>query len=464
MSLYLIEDDPIAGQSLVTYLTGNGLDVRWFQSGGEALQEIIHDPDPELFILDIRLPDMTGEELYLALRSRFSGASFIVVTAFGTVEQAVRLVKEGVNDYVTKPFDPSVLLEKIERLLRRRRDERLASELVSDLRSRLGRGQTAIGVSPEMRKVEQMIAKVRDLPSNLLITGETGVGKELVARLCHSTGARSAGPFVAINCSAFPASLLESELFGYERGAFTGADRRKPGKLELANGGTLFLDEIGELSPETQVKLLRVLQEREFERLGGTQSIPLDIRLIAATHRDLKEALKQGRMREDFYYRIHVLHIHLPPLRQRKEDILFLARYFVEFFSQELGRKAPSLSPTAESALLAYDFPGNVRELRNMVERAVALCEREVLVPMDFFPESPAEVKPKEVTPTEVVPPGNLKAAAAAAEMDRIRQALVQANYRMTRAAEVLGVSRKTLWEKIKRYGIEVRSGGDRLY
>lgn len=449
MSLYLVEDDPIAGQSLVTYLSGNGLDVRWFRSGQAALGELAFDHDPDLFVLDIRLPDMTGEELYYTLRSRYANASFLVITAFGTVEQAVRLVKEGVDDYLTKPYDPAALLEKIQYLLKRRRDERIAGEMVSELGSRLGLGQTAIGVGPKMREVEQMVMKVRDLSSSLLITGETGTGKEVVAKLCHYTGTRGSGPFVTINCSAFPASLLESELFGFERGAFTGADRRKPGKLELANGGTLFLDEIGELSPDIQVKLLRVLQEREFERLGGTERLPLDVRLITATHRDLKEAVRQGRMREDFYYRIHVLHIHLPPLRERREDILFFARYFLEFFSAELGKKIPSLSPNAEAALSAHDFPGNIRELRNRVERAVALAERDVLGAEDFFPEQPKAVKPL----------GNLKAAAAVAEKDRIRQALVQADYCMTRAAESLGVSRKTLWEKIRRYGIEVRAG-----
>ena len=449
MSLYVVEDDSIAGQSLVTYLSRNGLDVRWFRSGQAALDELAFDRDPELFILDIRLPDMTGEELYFALRSRYGNAAFLVITAFGTVEQAVRLVKEGVDDYLTKPYNPSVLLEKIQHILKRQRDERIAGEMVSELGSRLGLGQTTIGVGPKMREVEQMIRKVRDLSSSLLITGETGTGKEVVAKLCHYTGTRGSGPFVTINCSAFPASLLESELFGFERGAFTGADRRKPGKLELANGGTLFLDEIGELSPDIQVKLLRVLQEREFERLGGTERLPLDVRLITATHRDLKEMVRQGLMREDFYYRIHVLHVHLPPLRERREDILFFARYFMEFFSAELGKKLPSLSPTAEAALSAHDFPGNIRELRNMVERAVALAERDVLGAEDFFPEQSKTIRPL----------GNLKAAAAVAEKDRIRQALVQTDYCMTRAAGSLGVSRKTLWEKIRRYGIEVRAG-----
>ena len=445
MSLCIIEDDPIAGHSLVSYLSGNGLDARWFRNGQSALDELAFGLSPELFILDIRLPDMTGEELYFALRSRFGNASFLVITAFGTVEQAVRLVKEGVADYLTKPYDLPILLEKIQHLLNRTRDERIAKEMVSDLSLRLGQGQTTIGVGQKMREIEQMIRKVRDLSSSLLITGETGTGKEVVAKLCHYTGTRAKGPFITINCSAFPPSLLESELFGYERGAFTGADRRKPGKLELANGGTLFLDEIGELSPDIQVKLLRVLQEREFERLGGTERLPLDVRLITATHRDLKEAVRQGRMREDFYYRIHVLHIHLPPLRERREDILFFARYFLEFFSAELCRKVPALSPSAEAALSGYDFPGNIRELRNMVERAIALAERDVLGGEDFFPEQRQPVRPL----------GSLKTAAALAEKERIRQVLVQTDFCMTRAASLLGVSRKTLWDKIKRYGIE---------
>lgn len=448
MKVCIIEDDSVAGNGLMDWLSGNGVDASWFRSGREALEALEYEPAPALYILDMRLPDMSGEELYFALRSR-CGAAFLILTAYGTVEQAVRLVKEGVNDYLTKPYDPAVLLQKVQYFLRRKREEQITGNIMQDLGSRLGKGLTTIGCGEKMREIEHLIRKVSILPSSLLITGETGTGKEMLAKLCHYAGTRRNRPFVSINCSAFPASLLESELFGYEKGAFTGADRRKPGKLEQANGGTLFLDEIGELSPEIQVKLLRVLQEREVERLGGTERIPLDVRLITATHRDLKEAVRQGRMREDFFYRIYVLHVHLPALRERPEDILFFARYFIEFFSAELGRTVLTLGPSAESRLLAYDFPGNIRELRNMVERAVALADQDVLCDKDFFPD------PDSGSKYGALPMGDLKASAIAAEKKRIRQVLAQTGNSMARAAAILGISRKTLWEKIRRYGIE---------
>ena len=445
MKLWLIEDDPIMGQSLLTHLRGLGFTTDWHLSGMSAV-DAAATQSPDVVISDIRLPDMSGEDLFLALRSRCPGASFIVITAFGTVEQAVRMVKEGVEDYLTKPFEMSALVDKIERLLKRRRDEQLAHEVVSDLRERMGAGKIALGVSPQMRQVEQTIRKVCDRNSTLLITGETGTGKEVVASLCHYMSTRAQAPFVRLNCSAFPATLLESELFGHEKGAFTSADRRKIGKLEAAGAGTLFLDEIGELSNDVQVKLLRVLQEREFERVGGNVAIPLNARLITATHRDMQEAVRKGILREDFYYRINVVEIRLPALRERRDDILFFARYFLEFFTSEQRAPPKALSPSAESALMLHHFPGNIRELRNMVERAVALSEREILGPEDFFPGSTAIDMPISA----------LKSTAAAAERDRILQTLAKLDYSMGRTAEALGISRKTLWEKIKRYGIQI--------
>lgn len=445
MNLWLIEDDPIMGQSLLTHLRGLGFPVEWYCTAREAVDAAAtHSPD--IVICDIRLPDMSGEELFLAMRSLVPQSSFIMITAYGTIEQAVRMVKEGVDDYLTKPFEASALVEKIERLIKRRRDEQLAQDLVSDLRMRMGEGKIALGQNLQMQHVEQMIRKVRDLNSTLLITGETGTGKEVVASLCHYTSIRAQHPFVRLNCSAFPATLLESELFGHEKGAFTGADRRKIGKLEAANGGTLFLDEIGELSNDVQVKLLRVLQEREFERLGGNVNIPLNIRLITATHRDMRAAVKQGVIREDFFYRINVVQIHLPPLQERRDDILFFTHYFLEFFAAEQHMTPKALSPSAESALMIYHFPGNIRELRNMVERAVALSERDILGPEDFFPGSGIVD----------LPSSGLKLVVAAAERDQILHTLAKLNYSMSRTAETLGVSRKTLWEKIKRYDIQI--------
>ncbi|HDK38640.1 MAG TPA: sigma-54-dependent Fis family transcriptional regulator [Thiolapillus brandeum] len=448
MKLCLIEDDAIMGASLVSHLEGLGHEPVWFRSAEEALDNREHLARADIIVSDIRLPGISGEELFLLRRREFPEIPFMLITAFGSIDQAVRLIKEGLDDYISKPFQMTEFVEKLQHLGKRRQETRLAKKLIGDLCERMCKGDLVAGISPQMQEIGLLVKKVAPLPTTVLITGETGTGKEVIANLIHYCGQESGRPFVSINCAALPPSLLESELFGYERGAFTGADKRKQGKLELANNGTLFLDEIGELPMEIQVKLLRVLQEREFERLGGTKSIALKTRLITATNRDLKKLIAQKEFREDFFYRINIVTIHIPPLRERREDILFFARHFTRFFTKEFALPEKRLSPFAEAALMAYDFPGNVRELRNLIERAVALSDRDMLCPDDIFSSQPGWGGSGASYAT-------LKDVVAETERNLILRVLEETGHSIGKTAEQLKISRTTLWEKMKRYAIE---------
>ena len=446
--LYLIEDDSVLGASITAHLRGIGYTLTWFRSAAEVETAMKLEQRPEAVISDIRLPDANGEDLFCRLRNRWPDTAFIFMTGYGSIEQAVRLVKEGADDYLSKPFEVGDLVTRISTLLDRRAMEKHGRLMLDDLRQRMqaGKGDT-LGFSPQMREIERMIAKVRNVASTVLITGETGTGKELVAALLHHTGPRSERPFVKINCGGLPPSLLDSELFGYEKGAFTGANQRKTGKVEQAHGGTLFLDEIGDAPADVQVKLLRVLQEREVERLGGVATIPVDIRLIVATHRDLAANVAAGTFREDFYYRINVVRIDIPPLRQRRQDILYLAHYFLQFFLRQFELPPKRFSPQAEAALVAHDFPGNVRELRNIIERAVVMADREVLAPSDLFPATPAGLFEDDSA--------QMKSVVAVAERTLILRVLRENRESIGGAASAMGISRKTLWEKMVRYGID---------
>jgi len=447
MNVCIVEDDDVMGASMVSHLDKLGYVPMWFHSAEEALETREQMIASDVIVCDIRLPQMSGEELFMALRGVAPEIPFILMTAFGDFDQAVRLIKEGLDDYITKPFQLSDLVKKIRLHSRRRQEDRLSKALMSELCERMGEGELVAGISSQMQDIGALIKKIGALPTTIMITGETGTGKEVIANLIHHCGQEGAAkPFVSINCAALPPSLLESELFGHERGAFTGADRRKQGKLELAKGGTLFLDEIGEISEEIQIKLLRVLQERQFERLGSNQLIPLEARLITATNRELKALVGDGHLREDFFYRINVVSIHVPPLRERHKDIIFFARHFTRFFAQELGVQEKRLSPTAEAALLAYDFPGNVRELRNMIERATVLAERDMICPEDLFQPGLKEKDASQVA---------LKDAVAETEKMMIRRWLEETDFSINKTAQHLGISRKTLWEKMKRHGID---------
>ena len=428
----LVEDDPVMGQSLRQRLTLEGYAVRWWQSGQDAL-EALEGERPDLLICDIRLPDMSGEDLFRRVARGPAAPPVLFITAFGDIEQAVRLMREGAGDYVTKPFALGDFLSRMERLI----DQ--------------GQAQPAgvLGASPPMRRIEALLRRVGDVESTVLFTGETGVGKEVAARFLHEQGRAATGPFMAVNCAAIPRDLLESELFGHEKGAFTGALARHEGYAERAGLGTLFLDEVAELPLDLQAKLLRLLQERSFTRVGGERALPFRARLMAASNGDLAAAVAAGRFRQDLWYRINVIAVELPPLRQRGDEVLDLARHFLALFRETLGREGLGLSPAAEEALLAHDWPGNVRELRNRVERAVALAARPVLTAGDLFPELGGADACGGAGRLDT-----LAEVRAAAERRQIRRALALAEGHPGKAADLLGVSRTTLWEKMRRLGL----------
>jgi DNA-binding NtrC family response regulator len=356
----------------------------------------------------------------------------LFITAYGDIEQAVRLVRGGADDYLTKPFDIDDLLERIERLLGARRATRSAS--------------SALGLSEPMRRIEALLRRVADVDSSVLFTGESGVGKEVAARFLHQVSARS--PFMAVNCAAIPGELMESELFGHERGAFTGALTRHEGYAERAKGGILFLDEIGDLPAPLQAKLLRLLHDRTFHRLGSTTPLICRARVICSTNRDLEALVAAGAFREDLFYRINVIPVTIPPLRTRPDDILPLLRGYVRHFSETFDRSVRGLTNLAEEAALAHDWPGNVRELRNRAERAVALADQSWLGPVDLFPDLDlGEGRPR-------LPLSTLAEAREAAERRQIERALEQTHGRVAKAAELLGISRTTLWEKMRRGGL----------
>lgn len=423
-AITLIEDDPVMGGSLAQRLALEKYDVAWHRTGQQALAALRTEA-ADAVICDIRLPDMDGESLFSALRSNQPAMPTIFITGFGEIDQAVRLVKSGASDYLTKPFEVRTLLDRLTELLPP------------------GGPIGLLGPSQAMRQVEATLLRVASLDSTLLITGESGVGKEVVARLAHSASSRAAEPFVAVNCAAIPDTLIESELFGHERGAFTGADRAHQGYLERVRKGTLFLDEIGDLAPSTQTKLLRVLQEREFTRLGAQRPLRLEARVVCATHRDLPAMVRDGRFRQDLYYRLAVIPISIPPLRERRPDILPLLRSAVAEFAADFGRLVGGIDPGAEIDAEAYNWPGNVRELRNRAERAVALLTGHLVQVADLFPE--ASSRPME----ELLP--TLAAVRMAAENRHILRALEATGGQIEEAAKRLGISRSAMFERLKR-------------
>jgi DNA-binding NtrC family response regulator len=439
----VVEDDEIMRLSLEDRLNIEGIPVRSAASLAAAGRQL-EQGDIDLVVSDIRLPDGTGQDLFEMVSRRWPGLPVILMTAYGSVADAVALVKAGALDYLTKPFDMGAFMERVRRSLSRIADARLIGETGEGG----GRESITLGKSPAMRRIERLIGRLKDVDSSVLITGESGVGKEVVATLIHQNSQRVAGPLIKVNCAAIPSTLVEGELFGYEKGAFTGADRRRIGRFEQAQGGTIFLDEIAEIPPETQVKLLRVLQERTVERLGGGEPIRLDVRVIAATQVNLTAAVKDGSFRSDLYWRLNVIHVSIPPLRERLEDILYLARLFARQQAEAAGKRLTGLSQEAEAHLMGMEFPGNVRELKNMLERAVALCdgtrvEVHDLLPLDAAGDAAAGT------------PQPLRNAVEEAERKAIQTALARSGGVIHKAAESLGISRKNLWEKMRRYGIE---------
>jgi DNA-binding NtrC family response regulator len=428
----VVEDDPIMGESLIQRLTIEGARTRWWRDGRAAL-EALRRERPEAVVCDIRLPDRSGEDLFHAVVEGRDPPPFLFITGFGDVDQAVRLLRSGAGDYVTKPFDMGDFIQRLSSILPPRREE----------------GSGALGISDAMRALEQMLIRLGRGRMPVLFTGETGTGKEVAARYLHGLG--PAGPFMAVNCAAIPANLMEAELFGHERGAFTGAAQRHLGYAERAGGGTLFLDEIGDLGLPLQAKLLRLLEDRTFHRLGGEHALPFQARVVAATHSDLEGLVRQGRFREDLYYRIAVVTVRIAPLRERPEDVRWLLhRFFAEALAAS-GTNLTGLSALAEDAALAHHWPGNVRELRNRVDRAVALSTGPWIGPGDLFSERVADGETAAAMPS-------LEEIRRAAERRHIHRALQLTGGEISATAEALRISRTTLWEKMKKLEIDGRA------
>lgn len=448
--ILLVEDEDKLRRALELHLRSLGFEVTVAPSAEEALGAIDRS---DLILSDLRLPGMDGVEFLSRIRLTNSVSPVILMTAYGTVESAVEAMRKGASDFLTKPFSLDHLTSVIERALEMRalRDEN------RKLREELGKRYdlaNIIGRSDPMQEVFQLVMRVAAAKSTVLIAGESGVGKDLIARAIHYHSPRRERPFVKINCTAIPENLMESELFGYEKGAFTGANTAKPGKFEEANTGTVFLDEIGDVTPAVQVKLLRILQEREFERLGSNKTIGIDVRVIAATNQDLRVALEQGTFREDLFYRLNVVPINVPPLRKRKDDIPYLAQYFLDKFARESGRQMEGLTDDALSLLESHYWPGNVRELENVIERAVVLARSSRLTPGDIRLD---DIHKKPVAADDVfLPPGM-----TLDEYERwlIQEALRRAKGNKSQAARLLGITRNAFRYRLSQTGIENGEG-----
>src|SRR5271166_3014867 len=417
-------------------------------SDAESGLRLLHESDVDLVVTDLKLPGMNGLEFLHAIKRQNSALPVVVMTAFGTVETAVEAMKAGASDYVLKPFS----LGEMRMVIRKELDVHNLREENRSLREALGKRYAhpnVVARSPKMQEVLATVERVAPTNSTVLLGGESGVGKDLIARAIHEKSRRARGPFLKINSTAIPENLLESELFGYERGAFTGAATSKPGKFELADKGTLFLDEIGDVPPATQVKLLRVLQEREFERLGGTRTVKVDVRLIAATNRDLREALEQGTFREDLYYRLNVVPIDIAPLRERREDIPDLVNLFISRFAGDSGKPVESITHEAMQILVNYHWPGNVRELQNIVERACALAKGSVLAPADIHLDTRAA---KTTNGAGGFLPDGMTLEQWEDEM--VQEALRRAHGNKSQAARLLGLSRNALRYRLSKIGI----------
>jgi DNA-binding NtrC family response regulator len=410
----------------------------------------------DLVLTDLKLPGMSGLELLQAVKRQNAALPVVVMTAFGSVETAVEAMKAGATDYVLKPFS----LAEMRMVVHKELDVSRLREENRSLREALGEKYShpnIVAGSAKMQEVLAIVERVAPTNSTVLLGGESGVGKDLIARVIHEKSRRASGPFIKINSTAIPENLLESELFGYEKGAFTGASSSKPGKFELADKGTLFLDEIGDVPPATQVKLLRVLQEREFERLGGTRTVKVDVRLVAATNRDLRAALEEGTFREDLYYRLNVVPIDIPPLREHKEDIPDLTNLFLSKFCRDSGRPVTTISPEATNLLLSHHWPGNVRELQNIIERACALAKTSRLEPGDIHIDS--SPRNKATTSGEGFLPAGMTLDQW--EDDMIREALKRAGGNKSQAARLLGLSRNALRYRLSKIGIDDENGAE---
>jgi DNA-binding NtrC family response regulator len=446
-SILVVEDEPKLRRLVELQLADDGYDVKGAADAESGLK-LFNEGAFDLVITDLKLPGMTGLELLQTIKSNDAQMPVVIMTAFGSVESAVDAMKAGASDYVLKPFS----LAELVMVVRKELATHQLREENRDLREALGRRYEYKNIVAQSEKMQAVLALVeRVAPSNVtvLIGGESGVGKDLVARAIHEHSQRARGPFIKINSTAIPETLLESELFGYEKGAFSGATGSKPGKFELADRGTLFLDEIGDVPLAIQVKLLRVLQEKEFERLGGTKTLKVDVRLIAATNRDLRAALEEGTFREDLYYRLNVVPIDIPPLREHKEDIPALVKYFLEKFAQDAGAPTKAITPAAMKLLVDFQWPGNVRELENVMQRAVTLAEGPRIDVGDIHLDSRG---PRPNSGGAFVLPEGMTLDQW--EQETIREALKRANGNKSQAARMLGLSRNALRYRLSQMGV----------
>ncbi|MBL6080764.1 sigma-54-dependent Fis family transcriptional regulator [Belnapia sp. T18] len=429
--ILLVEDDAVMGGTLAQRLRLEGYSVEWAHGAVEAAAALARRV-PDLLLSDLRLPDGSGEELFLAYRERLAGTPALLMTAYAGIDQAIRLLKAGADDFLVKPVETADLLGRIEALL--------ARKLVAP-------EDAVLGPSAAIRRVEAVLRRAASSDSTSLLLGETGTGKEVAARLLHALSPRARLPFVAVNCAAIPADLLESEVFGHERGAFTGATSRREGYAERAGGGTLFLDEVAELPPQLQAKLLRLLEAREFTRVGGNAVLPFKARTIAATNVDLDARVRDGRFREDLLYRLDVIRVEIPPLRARPEDVVHLARHFLESASGRSPRPLRGFDEQAVKAMETHAWPGNARELRNRVDRAVALADDPWIGAADLFPDRRGATATEDAAAT-------LAEVLVAAERRAVASALEVTGWDVGAAAARLGVGRSTLFEKVRRLGL----------
>jgi DNA-binding NtrC family response regulator len=442
LRILIVDDETIVRDSLSAWFRQDGHKVDVAEGGKEALR-LVTASRYDMAFLDIKMPGMDGLELQARLVAADPELSIVLMTAYASVETAVKAMKNGAYDYIVKPFDPDDLSLLVKRAAEHRSLRAENLRLKQSLESAVA-PPPFLGASPAMRHVLELVQNVAQSDSTVMITGESGTGKEVVARAIHAASPRRLNPMVVVNCGALPEGILESELFGHEAGSFTGARARHKGKFEAAEGGTVFLDEIGDVSPKVQVELLRVLDEKAVTRLGGTTPVAVDFRTICATNRDLQQAVRDGGFREDLYWRLNVVQIHIPPLRERPEDVPVLAEHFLARFAQSMSRRPMRFSPEAMDALAAYAWPGNVRELQNAIERAVVIGRGEVVRAADL---------PLRVTQGQAA--GSAPGSLAEAERAHVLSVLEANGWNITRAARVLDVDRVTLYNKIRKYELK---------
>jgi two-component system NtrC family response regulator len=460
-TVLIVDDEPNYLIVLSELLSEEGLEVFTAGNGEEALK-MVRQTDLDLIVTDMRMPGMDGLELLKTVKTINPDLPVIMVTAFGEVEKAVAAMKAGAYNYLTKPFNNDELILNVFKAVQHYSLVRENSRLREEMRHRTSFANM-VGKNKKMQAIYSLIEKVAPTSTSVLITGESGTGKELVARAIHFNGPREKAPFISLNCAGLPETLLESELFGHEKGAFTGAIALRRGRFELADTGSIFLDEVAEMAMPLQAKLLRVLQERTFERVGGSQTLHVDVRVIAATNKDLKEEVEKGNFREDLYYRLNVLHIHLPPLRERTDDIPMLTAHFVGKYARELNKPALEIAPETVRFLTTLPWEGNIRELENTIERGAILCAGNIILPEDVEPDtvSAADGMPwldgldvEQVFPANIALPDLLDGI----EKKMVCSALERADYVQTRAADALGITKSLLQYKMKKHSILKKS------